>query len=162
MDMENSTAVRYSGIQKGTPAHEALTVRANVMEMTCQAEQAVLKPGDCGSWSHSLRAALAARMATQNDLPDLAGYYMTMIKDELDKPLANPDYDGSAEGLDHVIAYMDRVAVRPRDVLDTDISTLQTAAVSDADIVRLTELNAFMAYQVRLVAGLRLLAEVQA
>ncbi len=162
MDKENSTAVRYSGIHEGSSAHEALTARTNVLEMTRQAEKAVLTPVDCGSWSHSLRAALAARMATQNALPDLAGHYMAMITDEIGKLLADPDRDGSAEGLGHVIAYMDRVAVSPRDVLDTDISTLQAAGVSDADIVRLTELNAFMAYQVRLMAGLRLLAEVPA
>ena len=108
MDMENSTAVRYSGIHEGSPAHEALTARANVLEMTRQAEEAVLRPVDCGSWSHSLRAALAARMATQNGLPDLAGHYASTITDEHCKSLADPDRDGSAEGFGHVIAYMDR------------------------------------------------------
>ena len=39
-----------------------------------------------------------------------------------------------------------------------DVSDLQRAGISDADIVRLAELVAFMAYQLRLVAGLRLMA----
>ena len=37
-------------------------------------------------------------------------------------------------------------------------SGLQGAGISDADIVRLCELNAFLAYQFRLIAGLRLLS----
>ena len=40
--------------------------------------------------------------------------------------------------------------------------TLQRAGISDADIVRLTELVAFMGYQVRLTAGLALLKELSA
>ena len=38
-----------------------------------------------------------------------------------------------------------------------DISKLQAVGVSDADIVRLCELIAFVAYQVRVAAGLRLM-----
>jgi uncharacterized protein YciW len=37
---------------------------------------------------------------------------------------------------------------------------LQSAGIADADIVRLSELIAFVSYQIRLVAGLRLMAEV--
>ena len=44
-----------------------------------------------------------------------------------------------------------------RDVTEEDIKTLQKAGVKDPDIVRLAELNSFMAYQIRLIAGLRLL-----
>ena len=38
-----------------------------------------------------------------------------------------------------------------------DIADLQAAGVADADIVRLAELNAFLAYQIRVIAGLRLM-----
>jgi uncharacterized protein YciW len=37
---------------------------------------------------------------------------------------------------------------------------LRTAGLDDADIVRLSELIAFVSYQIRVVAGLRLMAEV--
>ncbi len=160
--MESSTAVRYSSIQENSPLMEALQTRSNVLQLTQQAEDAVLKPVDCGGWSHSLRAALAARIAVNNGLPELADHYASMISDDACKPVADTDNDGSGQNLSHVVAYMDSVAVSPRDVVDTDISELQQQGVSDADIVRLTELNAFMAYQVRLVAGLRLLGEVPA
>jgi uncharacterized protein YciW len=52
---------------------------------------------------------------------------------------------------------MDKVAAHTREVEAGDIAGLQAAGVADADIVRLAELNAFLAYQVRLIAGLRLM-----
>jgi uncharacterized protein YciW len=52
---------------------------------------------------------------------------------------------------------MDKVTKETRNVEAEDIATLQNAHVSDADIVRLAELNSFMAYQIRLIAGLRLM-----
>lgn len=159
MDTEITSAVRFSNIQGNSPARDALEARNNILQMTQQAEDAVLKPADAGRWSHSLRAALAARMASQNGLTDLADHYSSMILDEALKPIADLDSDGNAQGLGHVVSYMDRVAVRPRDVVETDISNLQASGVSDADIVKLTELNAFMAYQARLVAGLRLISQ---
>lgn len=162
MAMESSTAVRYSAIQEDSPVMEALQARSNVLQMTQQAEDAVLRPVDCGAWSHSLRAALAARIAINNGLAELASNYAAMITDDDCRAIADTGNDGSAENLAHVVAFMDSVAVCPRDVVDTDIRTLQENGVSDADIVRLTELNAFMAYQVRLIAGLKLLGEVPA
>ena len=50
--------------------------------------------------------------------------------------------------------------LHPRaEMTENDIRTLQNAGITDADIVRLSELNAFLAYQVRLVATLSLLSE---
>ena len=56
---------------------------------------------------------------------------------------------------------MDKVAVDTRNVEAEDIIALKNAHVSDADIVRLAELNSFMAYQIRLITGLRLMKEAE-
>ena len=71
--------------------------------------------------------------------------------------MADPSTDGKAEGYGAVLALMDKVAARTRDVAASDIAKLQAAGVADADIVRLAELNAYLAYQMRVVAGLRLI-----
>ena len=54
-------------------------------------------------------------------------------------------------------AYRDNISVRAYDGTAGDIAALQSAGIADADIVRLAELNAFLAYQIRVVAGLRLI-----
>lgn len=133
----------------------AVEGRANIFEMTQAAEDAVLRPQDEGPWSHDLRAALAARIAVLNDEADLAARYAGDAGGFA--ALADPSQDGAAQGLAHVVAFMDKVAADTRHVAASDIAGLQMAGVADADIVRLAELNAFLAYQIRVIAGLRLM-----
>ena len=52
------------------------------------------------------------------------------------------------------------MTLSPKDAKEDDISALKSAGLDDADIVRLSELIAFVAYQIRVVIGLRLMAEV--
>lgn len=156
-----NTVVRFSGLAKHTPAAAAVSLRGNVLEMTASAEDAVLKPVDPGAWSHSLRAALAARVARQHELPKLAAHFESLIDDDYYKPITDPANDGTTLQIAHVVSFMDNVAINPRQVVAGDIQTLQQQGVDDADIVRLTELNAFLAYQLRLIAGLALISDTQ-
>lgn len=143
--------------ETGTVA-EAVNLRSSIFEMTAAAEEAVLRPKDAGRWTHALRAALAARIASLNGDTELVARYIADAGDFA--PLGNRDFDGEAEGLRAVLAFMDKVAMETRDVTATDIAALQSEGVADADIVRLCELNAFLAYQLRVIAGMRLMAEV--
>ena len=153
----NETTLATAGIGDTGSAADAVALRSNIFEMTSVAEHAVLRPRETGRWPHSLRAALAARIATLNGAGDLAVRYAAEAGDFAG--LANPAHDGAAEGFGPVLAFMDKVAVETRNVVAPDISALQDAGVADADIVRLSELNAFLAYQIRVVAGLRLMMD---
>jgi uncharacterized protein YciW len=154
-DLAQSTALAAAGIAPDGPLADAIAARAKVLEMTQAAEDAVLAPRDTGGFSHDVRAALAARLARLNGDGALADRYAARISG--DATLADPGESGTAQGLAPVVAFMDKVAARTREVAAEDIAALQAAGISDADIVRLAELNAFMAYQIRLVAGLRLM-----
>ena len=59
-----TTALRQAGITTEGGLAAAVEGRAAIFEMTQAAEDAVLRPKDEGPWSHDLRAALAARIAT--------------------------------------------------------------------------------------------------
>ncbi len=156
----NTTVVQHGHAHTDTAVSKTLLTRSNVLLLTQQAEDAVLKPADSGGWPHPLRAALAARIASQHALPELASHYVQMSCDDKFKCIADLADDGGELNLQHVIAFIDQVAVKPRDINAADIRILQEHAVSDANIVRLTQLVAFMAYQVRLIAGLKLMTEV--
>lgn len=151
----NQTTLTIAGIGETGPAADAVAQRANIFRMTAEAEAAVLRPKDVGCWPHTWRAALAARIARLNAEPDLAELYARDAGEHA--ALADPDSDGAADGFGAVLAFMDKVALETRDVAAADIATLQDAGIADADIVRLCELNAFLAYQIRVVAGLRLM-----
>lgn len=156
----DTTALKSAGLGAGGTLGAAVEGRTSIFEMTQEAEAAVLRPKDCGPWSHALRAALAARIAVLNDEHALAKQYAADAGDYA--ALASPSDDGAAQGLAPVVAFMDKVAADTRNVAASDISGLQAAGIADADIVRLCELNAFLAYQLRVIAGLRLMKEVYA
>jgi len=153
----NSTTLSAAGVSADTSLGRAATMRSNILEMTHDAEEAVLRPKDFGAFDHKLRAALAARIANLNGEFKLAEQYI----DEAGtfRPIADPKNDGVAYDLSPVLSFMDKVAMNTSNVVADDISRLQEAEVSDADIVRLSELNSFLAYQIRLIVGLRLMRE---
>lgn len=152
-----STIVDQAAPNAAGALSAALQGRANILEMTATAEAAVLRPADPGGWPHPLRAALAARIARLHGEAALADRYAAMAGDDPAARIADPAEDGGALDLGVVTAFVDRIAAAPRDATAADIAGLQAAGVTDADIVRLCEIIAFHAYQLRVIAGVRLM-----
>ncbi|NNE79475.1 MAG: hypothetical protein HKN18_04300 [Silicimonas sp.] len=151
-----TTILRQSGVTLDSDLADTATARANIFDMTEATEAAVLRPKDFGGFPHDLRAALAARVARLAGDEDLALHFATDAEDRI--ALADPSTtDAELAG---VLAFVDKVANQTRDITADDILALQAAGVSDADIVRLCELVAFLAYQTRVIAGLRLMQGV--
>ena len=141
-----------------SPLDQAMTTRANVLAMTQAAEEAVLRPKDGGRWPNDMRAALAARIAALNAQPDIAAHYAADAGDFI--TLADPQAGAEDAVLDVVLAFMDKVAAHTSTVKAQDITALQAAGITDADIVRLAELNAFMSYYIRVITGLRAMGDM--
>ncbi len=155
MSLSLTTALVASELDTSSELAQAISPRNNIFDLTQDAEEAVLCPKDFGAFPHALRAALAARIARLAGDASLAAHYDMTAGDYAD--LAQPDASGEAHGLKTVLAFVDLVANTPRDISADHVSALQSARVSDADIVRLCELVAFMAYQLRVISGLRLM-----
>lgn len=155
MSLFETTALSAAGVSATSAAAKAAIKRANIFDMTQTAEDAVLRPRDAGRWPHPLRAALAARIARLNGEDALAWRHLLAAGDFA--ALSDPGADGTALGLGDVISFVDKVAARTSAVEAADLTTLQKAGISDGDIVRLAELNAFLAYQIRVIAGLGLM-----
>ena len=139
---------------EGNGLAQLAAARPTVHAMVMDAEAAVLRPRNPGGLPHALRAALAARIA---DLHGKTAPVIVTGDDELERA-AHADFDGGDDGrLRAILAFTDKVAMRPREADAADIDALRAAGVSEADIVRLAELNAFLAFRLRLAAGLSLL-----
>ena len=150
-----TTVLSMSGLELKSVAGRAVNNRSNIFNMSDAAEEAVLRPKEYGAFEHGMRAALAARIAFLNHEDALAQKYLEDAGNF--KKMANPSYKGEKKDLTSILLFMDKVTKETLNVEAEDIATLQNAHVSDADIVRLAELNSFMAYQIRLIAGLRLM-----
>lgn len=159
---EDDVIARLAGVAPGGAVAAALAGRADILTMTAESEAASLLPQEPGALSHGERAALAVRVARLHEEPGLAAHYGELVAragaTDATAALADPAFKGGGDKrLAALIAYTDRVSLAPKDAVAGDIERLQAAGIDDADIVRLAELVAFLAYQIRVVQGLKLM-----
>lgn len=141
-----------------------LAEREEIMRLSQASHDAVLLPRAPGGIGHAERAALAARMARWNRDEALEAHYRALLKKagESQALLAVATGVAAAEAsqdrrLRAIIRHVDILTLAPRGATKADIGALVEAGVAEPDIVRLAELAAFVNYQVRVIAGLRLL-----
>lgn len=146
----------------GRPAlTPALAGRAELMRASQANYAAVLIPREPGGVGHAVRLALACRIARLNGDARLAGHYQDALRRVggaaeivLADPQAPPPADPRQAAM---LRHVDLVTRAPRHATRQDIETLRIAGMTEADIVRLSQVIAFVNYQVRVIAGLRLL-----
>jgi CMD domain protein len=150
-----------AGVQPGTPLASALVQRAEIMALSQASHDAVLRPRESGGLGHAERAALAARMACWNADPALARHYRSLLAQAGETAILAAVASGESPTVDPrfaaIIRHADLLTQRTRDARKEDIAALVAAGVAEPDIVRLAELAAFVNYQARVIAGLRLL-----
>lgn len=161
--LETTTVRCAAGLDASHPLAEILDGRGDIFTMTEQAHDAALTPNQPGGLSHAERAALACRMTRLNAEPALAQHFEALMA--VAKPsdatarIADPDFDGGSDvRLAALLRHTDLATCDTKSVAADDITTLTDAGISEDDIVRLSELVAFVNYQARVTRGLRLLA----
>ena len=160
MDIFETVVAKSAGITAGSPLTAVLTLRKEILELTENSHEASLRPNQTGSLTHSERAGLACRITKRNNDPVLTRHYETMFGVG-SQQIADTGFNGGDDDrLKAIIRHTDLVTLNPKDATEGDITALRSVGLDDADIVRLSELIAFISYQVRVVAGLRLIAEV--
>lgn len=153
-----------AAVRPGSALAEAMEKRAEILRLSEAAHDAVLLPRDPGGLSHGLRAALAARMARYNGNEELAGHYDGLVEQAAENAtalLAQPGTNVDDARTAEIVRHADRLTVAPRESTRSHIEALRGVGVTDADIVRLSELAAFVNYQVRVIAGLALIGARQ-
>ena len=159
-DIFNTAAVKASGLDANHPRAAVLSTRDYIMAMTQRAHDAALTPKKPGGLSHGERAALSCRMARLNEEAPLAAHFEAMIGDSNATQIADLAFDGGDdERLCAVLRHTDLATTDTKSVVAADIAALVSAGVSEDDIIRLSELVAFVNYQVRLTIGLRLMGD---
>ena len=123
------------------------------------AHRELLLPDDPGNVSHVERAALALRVALREGEGALAARYRAVLDraGAAEQAMLAEDLSGAPmEGrLAALLRYADLVAVRPEATMRADLDVLRDLGFTPRDVVAVTQLVAFVPYQVRLLAGLR-------
>lgn len=142
------------GLAPDAPLGQLRRRRPEALRHAEGAFRELLLPADPGGLSAEERAAVALRVALREGEAALAGRFRAL-------PAATPAAIAAAEGgaadgrLAALLGHADLVALRPAGCGQAEIDALRALGLSPRDVVALTQLVAFVPYQVRLLAGLR-------
>ncbi|OMQ39932.1 hypothetical protein [Ensifer sp. 1H6] len=150
------------GIEPGSAMAGVISARADIMALTQKTHDSALTPENPGGLSHAERAALAWRIAKINDHKAFEDHFEALLEKagapDAAARMADIWFDGGSDiRAKALIRHVDLVAHAPKQATRHDIELLQEAGLADDDIVRLSELVAFVSYQIRVAVGLELM-----
>jgi len=139
------------GIATGSALSQLRAQRPEIVRHTQGSHDVLLSPADPGGLTLAERALIAARVAELSGHAGLAGHYRSLLAEHGDPP--------RGERLDTILRHVSRVTAAPGTAACGHIDTLRAVGLDARDIVALTQIVAFVSYQVRAAAGLALLAK---
>jgi uncharacterized protein YciW len=140
---------RIAGIAADSPLGQLRRQRTDIFRHTQGSHDALVTPADPGGVSLRERAAIALLLAEHDGDRDLSAHYRALLE-----PLGGMPAGARWDALQR---HAKLLAAAPDDAAAEDLRRLQAAGLSSQDIVAVSQLIAFVSYQVRLLAGLRLL-----
>ncbi|WP_119944355.1 hypothetical protein [Neorhizobium sp. NCHU2750] len=151
---------RLAGLSPDDAVFKARRFRPEFVDGAEMCRVSVLEPQNDQGLAVDLRLALAIRMARLNADEALTADYQSQFQ-SLD---AAPDITALAGGatdlaepLATIARHVDLVTLEPIKAEASDITRLKAAGLSNPQIVALSELIAFVNFQTRVAAGLRLM-----
>ncbi|WAJ29352.1 CMD domain-containing protein [Antarcticirhabdus aurantiaca] len=161
MSYDDNVIDRIAGVAPGSALYDLRGEREEILRLSETSHRASLSPRDPGQLSPALRAALAARMARLlKDAAGAAHYDALLAKAVPDAPtaaLADPGHAPADPRLAEIVRRVDLLTLTPEAATREDVERLRAAGLDDPAIVTLTGLVAFVNYQLRVAAGLRML-----
>ncbi|MCM2474544.1 hypothetical protein HGO38_13765 [Rhizobium sp. CG5] len=151
---------KAAGLAPGDAIFEARRFRPEFVQGAEQCRVSVLTPEHGLGLETALRIALARRMASLNADPVLTAEYDAQLAalgpTEQIVAMAHGKTD-LVEPLATIARHADLVTLTPSEAKAGDIALLAQAGLSNPQIVALSELIAFVNFQTRVAAGLRLM-----
>ncbi|RPE70945.1 uncharacterized protein YciW [Pacificibacter maritimus] len=146
---------RAAGLSADSPLRSFRAFRPEFVEGSEACRLAVLTPEDDLGLSQDLRAAIARRVALgANNSTFLAEYPMPENPDFSDLATGKPVTDPALAAL---ASHADMIAATPAKASAAHLAALQSAGYSVPQIIALSELLAYVCFQMRVAHGLRLL-----
>lgn len=151
---------KAAGLSQDDPVFEARRFRPEFVQGAELCRLSVLQPAADRGLSPALRVAIARRISALNADQVLVADYHAQLLDleptESQLALANGD-TAREEPLATIARHVDLVTLAPGDAQASDIARLSDAGLDNPQIVALSELIAFVNFQTRVAAGLRLM-----
>lgn len=150
-----------AGLPPGSPLAELRRQRPDVVKHLQGSDDVIFSPQDDGGLTRAERAAAALRTATLLRDAVLSEHYRArLVPLDADGTLAKTVEGGSRTTeprWDAILAHVDLVTRGPGSADRKDIDNLLAAGLSSHAVVSLSQLIAYVNFQSRVLAGLRML-----
>jgi CMD domain protein len=153
------------GIAEGSPLDVLRSRRPEARARTQTSYAVLFNPPDPGGLSPPERFAVALRVAELHDASTLAAHYRARLDDEaggealaaaIDSRSAR---DGVTSRAQAMLRHAELVTLNPSAATAVVLEALEAEGLTAAEIVTLSQIIAFVAYQARVVVSLALIAE---
>lgn len=154
-----------AGIDPGSPLHQLRGQRSEVARYAQGSYLALLEPEDPAGVSRSERESIALRVALLSSNQALADHHHARLRqlgadDETIAAIERfPDGPALSDRQAAILRHTDLLTSDPGGASRQAIDDLRTQGLGARDIVTISQLIAFLSFQVRVLAGLRLFAE---
>jgi CMD domain protein len=152
-----------AGLEPGSRLAELRRRRGEVFRHAQGSHDVLLLPADPGDVSRAERAAIALRVALAAKDEKLAAHYRMLLRqaggEALIAAVEHPGAGDAGARLAALLRHADLLAHTPRDATQADLRKLEALGLTSRDIVAVSQLIAFVSFQTRLLAGLRILRE---
>ncbi|AJZ62443.1 putative membrane associated protein [Paraburkholderia fungorum] len=160
------TVDTLAGLQAGSPLAALRHVRDKVALHTQRSEDALFDPAlpDLSLHERLFAAWYAARLSLADDLADaytaklIAAGAQRVTLDPIEAGALDPTADAR---LIAILSHVKLLVLRPVEARPEHLRTLQQTGVTTRGIVALSQLIAFVTYQLRVIAGLKALRAAQ-
>lgn len=144
-----------AGLADGSPIAELRRQRSDVIRHLQGSDGAIFAPAGDGGFTRPEREAAALRVATLLRDGALEEHYQRRLA-----ALGEADPLGGARG-EAVLVHVDRVTLSPDSATKADLDRLLAAGLTPHAIVSLSQLIAYVNFQSRVLAGLRMLRDAR-
>ncbi|MBI3516141.1 MAG: CMD domain protein [Proteobacteria bacterium] len=153
-----------AGIAEGSPLAALRAQKPDLVRYTQGSHDVLLAPADPAGVTLAERALIALRIAVLDEHGELAAHYRARLRAVGgDEALVVAAQRGASAApsprLAAILGHVDRLTAAPGSATPAHLEALLGVGLGPRDIVTISQLISFVSYQVRLLAGLRLLAE---
>ena len=155
------------GIDESSPLGALRSQRREIMGFIQSNYDALLEPADTAGVSRMERGLLALRVAVLEESQPLIEHYRRYLSAEnapaeLVAAVQKRTLDQSlSPRLLALLEHVDRLTLEPRAAAPHHLHALKEHGLSDANLVTISQLIAFISFQVRALVGLQLLGKGQ-
>lgn len=157
---------RLAAVLPGSPLADLRARRPETLAYAQGSYLALLEPDDPGGVSRLEREAVGLRVATLERSQVVADFHLARLLDlgageETIAAIVDfPHGESPGDRLKAILAHTDLLTHTSRDGSPAAIAALRAAGLEPRDIVTVSQLIAFLSYEVRILATLRAMEEV--